>query len=73
MPHDLGGLVLHLHHALGMAKGHARRKFGVGLQKRPQDGLVPVQDRIQPGIAGDRISKASNDSCRPAIATHGVN
>ncbi len=73
MPHDLSRLVLHRHHTLGMAKRHTGRKFGVGLQKLPQNSLIPVQDRIQPGIARDRISQASNNSCRPAIATHGVN
>jgi hypothetical protein len=32
-----------------------------------------VHDHVQPRILGNRINQAGNDSCRPAIATHGVN
>ena len=73
MSHDLGGFVLHRDHAVGMAERHARRKLGMAGQKRLKHGLVAMQDHIKPGILRHRISKTGNDSCRPAIATHGVN
>jgi len=71
--HDLGGLVLHRHHAFGMAERHARGKVGVPGEEGAECGLVPVQDHVHAGMAGQRIDQADNDGCRPAIATHGVN
>ena len=73
MAHDLGGLVLHRHDALGMAQGHPRGKLGVAGEKRTEDALVAVQDHVQTGMLGDGIDQAGNNSCRPTIAAHGVN
>ena len=73
MAHDLGGLVLHLHHTFGMVQRHARPKFGVPGEKGTDHSLVTMQDHIHARMPGDRIDQAGNDGCRPAIATHGVN
>jgi len=73
MAHDLGGLVLHFHHTLGMAQRHAGGKLGVSGEEGANRGLVAMQNHVHAWMPGDGIDQAGNDGCRPAIATHGVN
>jgi hypothetical protein len=71
--HDLRGLVVHRDDAGSVAQGNAAGKAGMALQQRLKHILVAVQDHVHVGMARDRIDKAGNNRCRPAIATHGVN
>lgn len=72
MPHDLAGLVVHRHHAVGVTQGDAGGKIGVAGQKRGQLRLIAMQDEAGARQLGGRIDKTGNHRCRPAISAHGV-
>ncbi len=70
--HDLAGLVLHRHHAGGMADGAARRDVGAPREKLPQRVFGAVQDEVGVGIASGRLGEAVDHHRGTAIAAHRV-
>lgn len=73
MAHDMGRLVRHRHYPGGVTQGAAVGKNRVLGDQGLQHRLVAMQDRPHPGMALHANGKTGNDSCRSAIATHGVN
>ena len=72
MAHDLAGLVLHRHHARGMADRAARRDVGALGQKARQLLLGAVQDEVHIGDARRRLGQAADHGRRATVAPHRV-
>ena len=72
MAHDLAGLVLHRHHARGMAERAARRDVGAFGQKARKLLLGAVQYEIHVGDALGCLGQAADHGRRATVAPHRV-